>query len=110
MNAVYNFITFGVAGCVPLEASFVFLPFDLIFCAILLTAVTLQSPYIPKLPRDCKQFSSTLANGYFRDLAEVEFKFWKPTKDEDGNPVDPPSPTSECTSFYAVWALEITVL
>lgn len=110
MNAVYNFITFGVAWFVPFEASFVFLPFDLSFCAILLTAVTLQSPYIPKLPRDCKRFSNTLANGYFRALAEAELKTWKPKKDEDGNPVSPPSPTSECTSFYTVWALEITIL
>ena len=109
MIAVYNFITLAVAWLVPFGASVVYLPFDLSFCAILLTAVTLQGPYIPKLPRDCKQFSNTLANGYFRALAEAKLKTWKP-KDEDGNPRSPPSPTSECTRFYTVWALEITIL
>ena len=107
IHALYNFITFGVAGFVP---SFVFLPFDVSFCAILLTAVSFQSPYIPKLPRDCKHSSNTLANGYFRALAEAELKTWKPTTDDDGNPVSPPSPTSECMEFYTVWALEITIL
>ena len=108
--AIYNFFTFAIAAMVPLKDSFVFLPFDLSFCALLLTALVLQQPYMPKLPRVCEQTSGTLANGYFKVLAETRLQTWKPGKDDNGQPLSPPSANSTCKDFYIVWALEITML
>lgn len=99
-----------MAGFVPFNYSFVFLPFDLSFCGALLTALILQRPYIPKLPRICKRSSRALANGYFAALAEADLKIWKPGKDADGNPLEPPSSGSTCQDFYSIWTLEVVIL
>lgn len=110
MIFIYNFITFGVGACVPFQYSSVFLPIDMSISAILLTALVFQIPFTPKLPKQCSHFSSTLANGYFLALAKADLKDWKPGKDDEGNPLPPPSGVSECKDFYTIWALEITVV
>ena len=93
-----------------MRATYVFLPFDCSVCAILVAALVLQIPSIPKLPTECKHASHTLANGYIQALASAQLKSWKPGKDSDGNALTPPSSTSECNPFYEVWTLEIIVL
>ena len=95
---------------VPLDTSFVFLPFDLSFCAFLVAALVLQQPYMPKVPRLCEQTSVTLAHGYFKVLTEALLETWKPGKDENGQPLSPPSPNSTCKDFYTVWVLEVVML
>lgn len=95
---------------VPLETSFVFLPFDMSFCAFLTAALVLQQSYMPKLPRVCGHRSEALANGYFKTLTEALLETWKPGKDDNGRPLSPPSPNAICKDFYTIWTLEVTML
>jgi hypothetical protein len=108
--AAYNFVSWlptCLCGGTPLI--FIFGFFDLSFVSLLLSAIVLQSPYMPKTSGACHH-STTLSSGLFQRLAQAELKTYKPSYDDHGNLIPAPSPNSVCGDFLFVWQLEIAVL
>jgi hypothetical protein len=108
--AAYNFASW--VPCVIFGGTlliFIFGWFDLSFISLLLSAVVLQSPYMPKTKGAC-HYSTTLSSGLFQRLAQAELKTYKPSYDDQGDLIPAPSPNSVCGDFLLVWQLEIAVL
>ena len=110
MVAVYNMFMFGIIMFAPKKLSYLFLAIEAVICTFIITAIALQSPYIPMVPEDCGKHAATVANGYFKALAESKLKTWKPGKDSDGNKKKPPTPYGCCYDLYLIFAFEMTML